>query len=35
MCVKTDDLREGYPGAFLISDRSDEEMVKIFFTCIK
>jgi hypothetical protein len=30
-----DDLREGYPGAFLISDRSDEEMLKIFFTCIK
>ncbi|KAJ8910233.1 hypothetical protein NQ315_015925 [Exocentrus adspersus] len=30
-----DDLREGYPTAFLISNRSDSTAMSIFFQCIK
>lgn len=30
-----DDLREGFPCAFLFSNRSDEEILFLFFSCIK
>lgn len=30
-----DDVREGFPCAFLISNRSDESVMKIFFQCIR
>lgn len=30
-----DDMREGFPCCFLNSNRSDEEMMYILFTCIK
>lgn len=30
-----DDMREGFPTAFMISNRSDEEVLYIFFACIE
>ena len=30
-----DDIREGYPCAFLISNRSDSRVMNIFFSCVK
>ncbi|KAK5648053.1 hypothetical protein RI129_002945 [Pyrocoelia pectoralis] len=30
-----DDLRQGFPTAFLISNRSDQEVLTLFFSCIK
>lgn len=30
-----DDLREGFPCAFLISNRSDSEVLKILFSCVE
>lgn len=30
-----DDVREGFPCAFLISNKSDETVLKIFFNCIR
>lgn len=30
-----DDIREGFPAAFLISNRSDQEIMSIFFSIIK
>ena len=33
--VRLDKMREGFPCAFLISNRSDEEVMTIFFSCIK
>ena len=33
--VTLDEMREGFPCAFLISNRSDEEVMTIFFSCIK
>lgn len=30
-----DDMREGYPSAFLISNRSDSTVMKIFFKCVQ
>lgn len=30
-----DDIREGYPCAFLISNRNDSGVMKIFFSCVK
>ena len=33
--LTVDNLRQGYPCAFLISNRCDEEVISIFFSCIK
>lgn len=30
-----DDMRQGFPCAFLISNRIDEEVLKVFFSCIR
>lgn len=30
-----DELREGYPGAFLISSKSDAVVMEIFYSCIQ
>lgn len=30
-----DDMREGYPAAFFISNRSDAEVMKFFFSCVE
>lgn len=30
-----DDMNQGFPGAFLISNRTDEHVLSLFFNCVK
>lgn len=30
-----DDLRQGFPAAFMVSNRADQEVMTLFFSCIK